>query len=457
MLKNKQDSFFFIALVLIQLAYFVTAILHHNYIPFIKESFFIPDSEQYVTQAKNIIDYGTSYSSDLSLPINYHFYTLRPPLYPLFLSIFYIFNASTITIFFFQNIISILSIYLLRSTIIKFNYQKKYDFIFLLLLLFTPSHFIYANLLMSEVLFQLLLVLMFRFAMFFRLYKKNIYLIAYTIILSLAAITKPAMYLFIIPSTFYLVYLSISLKKWQPIVASLIPIICIFSIFQWNYNRTNYYHYSSIQSYNLINYNTHLYLTNTKGLEFADKIVDSINNEANSLTNFGSKLKYQDRAAKSLIKQNLASYSLYHLQGSFYGFIDPGRYDLTTFFKIKFNDKYNQKKGILFHLNNYGIKGVINFLIKKYSLIFLFSMMIVLVLNTFKLFSIFLVLFNKKINTNLKFISLSLISYLVLLTGPVGASRYIMPIVPLIIGVILIDNYFINVVTTKITQWRKKQ
>lgn len=456
MFKSKRDYLFFITLIIIQLAYFISAIYLHNYNPFIKESFFATDSGEYITQAKNIIDYQISYSGDLSEPINKHFFTVRPPLYPIFLALFYLLNASTIFIFFVQNIISFFSIYLLRDTLLKFNYKKKFDFLFLLFLLLTPSHFIYANSLMSEVLFQFLLVLLFRFAMLFHLHNKDKFLITYSIILVLAILTKPVMYLFIIPSTIYLIILSFKSKKWQPFGVSFIPIISVLLIFQWNFNRTNHYHFSSISSYNLINFNTHLFLMNTKGLIYADKVVDSINNNTNSINNFGKKLEYTDEAAKSILKENFVSYSLFHLKSSFYGLIDPGRYDLTTFFKIKFNSIYNYKEGVLYHLNNGGVGSVFNFLINKYSIGFLLAMILILGSNIFKVLSLLFFLFNLKIDFNLKFISLSIIGYLFILPGPVGASRYIMPIAPLIIGIILIDNYFINFISSKINLWKKE-
>jgi len=44
---------------------------------------------------------------------------------------------------------------------------------------------------------------------------------------------------------------------------------------------------------------------------------------------------------------------------------------------------------------------------------------------------------------------LGLLLYIILLAGPVGASRYIMPLVPIIIGVVLIDNFFIEKLVQK--------
>lgn len=455
MLKDKKDYLFAISLIIIQLFYFVAALYIHSYNPFHKTNFYIPDSYQYITLAKNIIDKGVFYSADLSQNIEMDFYSLRPPIYSLFLSIFYIIKAPLFIILLAQNIISFISVFIVRNTLLKFNYNKKNDIFFLILLILTPSHFIYANTLMSEVLFQFFLVLLFRFSVLYCCSYEKKYLFFYSITLILSAYTKPTMYLFVIPSFLFFTFISIRTKKWYPIVISLFPIIAVLVMFQWNYKRTGNYQYSSIQTINLVNYNTKLFLLNSVNQNYAYDTIDKINLDASKIEDYNQRTKFLNNSATSIIKDNLIEYIYFHLKGSSLMLIDPGRYDITTFFKL--NVKYNSQQGVLYHLNRTGIPGVFTFLVDKYSLQFLTIMFLIIGVNIFKLISGILFLFNSKINKNLRFISFCLIGYIVTLAGPVGSSRYLMPLAPIIIGIILIDNKIIKFISNKNISWKKEQ
>ncbi|MCF6182816.1 hypothetical protein [Lutibacter sp.] len=454
MFKNKRDLVFVVCLVLIHLLFFGFAVFQNNYYPISGFKNLHIDPYQYLTEAKNIIEHGIFYCDDLSNPINFDYYTLRPPVYPLFLSLFYLFKAPLFVIIFFQNIISIISIYLVRKTLFLFNYKTKYDVIFIILLALTPSQFIYANTIFSEVIFQFFIVLMFRNALLFIYFKEKKYLIWYSFALILAAFTKPVMYLFVIPSLIYMVYLSYKIKKWYPAILSILPVLAIFLMLTWNYKRTNKYQYSSIQTINLLNYNTRLFLMSKKGYAYADKFIDSIHNNANKIQDYAKRTTYLNKASKNFLSKNLISYGFYHLQGSVYAILDPGRYDISNFFLL--NTKNVNQKGILYHLNNGGIISVLKFLVSTYSIPLLLILGLILFLNVFKLLSLVLFILNKRINLNFKIIVLGLLLYIILLAGPVGASRYFMPLVPLIIGVILIDNVLIKKLFNKINMFKNR-
>jgi len=296
---------------------------------------------------------------------------------------------------------------------------------------------------------------MFRNAVKFYKEKKIKFVIFYSITLILTAYTKPVMYLFVIPSFFYMIFLSFKLKKWYPLIISLVPIIAVLIIFKWNYNRTNQYSYSSIQTINLLNYNTNLFLQRKNGASYADRTIDSIHKNANKIKSYPEKIKYLNNASKTILKNNLTAYVYYHLKGSFNCLVDPGRYDINTFFLLK-TRQVNQK-GVMYHLNNGGIRSVLSFLIDTYSLPFLLLLGIILFFNIVKLICFILFLLNPKINQNFRFITGCIIFYIVILAGPVGSARYLMPLAPIIIGVILIDNYFINLLVTKFSIFRKKR
>jgi hypothetical protein len=442
MFKSKRDLIFVAILVLVHLLFFIFAVYNNNYYPLAGFNFKLTDPYQYLTEAKNIIEQGIFYCGDLNKPINFDFYTLRPPVYPLFLSVFYLLKAPLYVIIFFQNIISISAIFLVRKTIILFNYKKKYDTLFIGLLLLTPSQFIYANTIFSEVLLQFFIVLMFRYIVLFSKFKNKKYLFWYSVALVSATFTKPVMYLFVVPSLFYMIYMSYKIKKVYPVVLSLVPVLAVLLLMSWNHKRTNTYQYSSIQTINLLNYNTRLFVMSKKGSVFADKFLDSIHNKADKIQDYAERTAYLNKASQNYLCHNLLGYGFYHLQGSVFAMIDPGRFDISNFFLL--NTKNVKQKGILFHLNNGGFFSVVKFLSNTYSLPLLLFLGLILFFNIFKLVSLILFVFNKKIDLNFKIIVLGLLLYIILLAGPVGASRYMMPLVPIVIGVVLIDNPLIN-------------
>mgnify|MGYP003625328520 CR=1 FL=1 len=446
--KNKKDLIFLVAVIIIHLIYFSISVFQNNYYPFSGSNYKISDSYQYLVEAENIINNGVFYSGDLSLPINPIFYTIRPPGYPIFLALFNYFNASLAVVLFFQNIISIISIFLVRKTILLFNYKTAYDPLFIILLILTPSQFIYANAILTEVVFQLFLVLMFRYAILFLKFKTYKNVLWYSLALIIATYIKPAMYLFVIPSTLYMVYLSFKQKKWYPVIVSVLPILAIVFILNWNYKRTNHYQYSSIQTINLLDYNLKFFLLSREGEEKTTKILDSIHNRANLEKSFAEKTNYLDNASKNILKEHIFPYTFYHLQGSLYAILDPGRFDLAYFFKLK--SKNANQKGILYHINNGGIKSVLRFLFNSYSLSLLFVLGIIIFFNTIKLFGFIYFLFNKSIKLNFRFITACLFFYIVLLVGPVGASRYLMPLVPIIIGACLMNTTIVEYILKKL-------
>ena len=444
-IKDKKDLIFILILIFIHLIYFSISFYYDNYHPFSGTNFKMSDSYQYLIEAENIISQGIFYSGDLNLPINPQNYTLRPPGYPLFLSLFNYFDAPFYVILFFQNIISIISIYLIRKTILLYNYDKKYDYLFIFLLFITPSQFIYANAILTEVLFQFFIVLMFVNAAKYLKFKNPRAVFWYSCALIGAAYVKPVMYLFVIPSTIYMLYLAFKHKKYHPAAFSILPILAVLLIFKWNYNRTQRIQYSSIETINLLDYNVKFFLLSKIGEEKTDKIIDSIHKESNLLENYNENFTFLDTSAKNIIKENLFSYTIYHLQGSLYALLDPGRFDLSYFFMFKTPNAKN--KGILFHINNGGIKGVLAFLTNSYSPILLLFLGVIILFNIIKLLGYLLFIFSPSINLNIRIISGCFFFYIVLLVGPVGASRYLMPLVPIIIGSILLNNSMLKTVS----------
>jgi hypothetical protein len=108
-------------------------------------------------------------------------------------------------------------------------------------------------------------------------------------------------------------------------------------------------------------------------------------------------------------------------------FLDPGRFDLYNFFEFR----NNSQVGFLKHINEGGIIGAYKYL-KEQPLAIVIIVPIVLLFNLFK--GIGFVLFwikNHKTSAPIFWFMLFIMVYLTVLVGLIGASRFLLPILPI--------------------------
>ncbi|MEC8739110.1 MAG: hypothetical protein VXX63_04470, partial [Bacteroidota bacterium] len=110
------------------------------------------------------------------------------------------------------------------------------------------------------------------------------------------------------------------------------------------------------------------------------------------------------------------------------------RYDFSTGLKLK------NQTSLLKVLHTSGLKGTLETLFASSSwwLLLLFG---VLFGNIFKLFAWIYFLFSRNIALKIKILFLSTVLYFLVLTGPLGASRFALPLLPIFIFMPL---YYLN-------------
>ncbi|MFG6686944.1 hypothetical protein ACGK9U_10205 [Mariniflexile sp. HNIBRBA6329] len=296
---------------------------------------------------------------------------------------------------------------------------------FVVLIAVSISQFIYANYLMSEMLLQFLIILL-CYAFQNSIAKKSLgWLLGFQFIIVLLFLTKPVFYLFVIPNIFICIWLSKHISKAS--FFSLIPILALVMYMSWNKHRTGHFEFSSIQNLALKNYNLLYFQTNKYNEDYAYKVNDKINKEIAQLDSYKEKQQAIKSLSMQYIKKDFLSYTWFHLKGCFRMFIDPGRFDLYNFFN--FNSK--SEVGFLEHLNSNGVTGAFNYF-KKQPIIIILFLPIILIFNLLKLYG-----FSKFWITNYKtappvlWLSFFIIIYITLLTGPLSASRFLVPLLPL--------------------------
>ncbi|WP_170837033.1 glycosyltransferase family 39 protein [Aquimarina amphilecti] len=384
------------------------------------------DSYEYYELAKNVLTDFEFYSKDLNGTIDYRHYTKRPPLYSIFIIISSLFLKTKIGILLCQNIISICSILLIKRVFEENNFKINKG-LFFFFIITSINQFIYSNLIMSEIFFQFIIVLL-----IYRLHHsiknpswKNI--LWYQIVIILLFLTKPVFYLFIIPNILitYLLYKKSKIRFST--LSAILPILIFILYSSWNFKRTGSSDFSSIQNINLLEWNLKYFHENKFGAEKAKIISDQIKQEALVIDDYSRQQNFIKKEVISHIKGDIISYSIFHMKGCIRIFIDPGRFDLFNFFKMH---SENPEVGLLHHINSNGIKGAIMFLSKQ-PVLLLFILSIILIFNLLKGigFIWFWVKNYRKINFILGTV-LFIILYIVALTGPLGASRFFVPILP---------------------------
>ncbi|BDX37318.1 hypothetical protein CYCD_06730 [Tenuifilaceae bacterium CYCD] len=402
------------------------------------------DSPEYLSEAKNILNNGKLYCGELENTINPDFYTKRPPVYPLFIVFFKLISQSDLLIIFIQSIVSIFSILIIRNAFIRIGYNTNNDRLFLLFLIFSPVQMVYANLIMSEIIFQFMLALAFYYIVRYSVEGRLKYLGFFSLLIVLSALTKPVMYLFVYPLFLATIYFSFKNKSFRPLLIGVIPILIIQSYSYWNYKRTEYWNFSSIQSINMVQYNTYYFNVKRFGFEKADAFLDNQINQSNTIDSYPEKKNFLINSSNQVIKDDILGYMWFHTKGMFRFFIDPGRFDLSNFFGLE--NKGNV--GFLNYLNNGGIRGAISYLLEQ-NIWLIIGLIVIGIFNVFKLLGLSFFLIKKSIDIKFRLIVLFIIGYVAFATGPLGASRFAMPFIPIIIFSTLIAISNFNPFATK--------
>tara|TARA_R110002049_G_scaffold1113_8_gene8231 strand:+ start:2916 stop:4220 length:1305 start_codon:yes stop_codon:yes gene_type:complete len=412
----KRKNKLFVIIIIIHALFFAVKVILGN--------FFLNDSYEYWHLATNIKNSFEFYSTDINSKIIFENYTKRPPLYGLFILFSSFLLHSKITVLIFQNALSIISVFI---SLKLFNdyYKQINQKIYIAFFITSLSQFIYSNYIMSEILFQFFIIVLCYLFREIITKKSATHLFLFQITIVLLFLTKPIFYLFIIPNILLSFWFTKHVKRAY--LFSLMPIIVFFLYINWNNQRTGSFEFSSIQNINLKNYNLYYFHVSKYGEEYALNINTEITEEANNKATYAKKQKFIKEKSLYYITKDWASYTLKHVIGSFRMFLDPGRFDIYNFLEFK----NNSEVGFLKHLNENGFIGALEYF-KKQPFLILIVIPVILLFNVFKIvgFILFWIKNHKKTPAVFWFM-LFIITYFVVLTGIIGAARFLVPILPI--------------------------
>ena len=372
---------------------------------FLSENYFLADSYEYLEIAKSINNF-TYFENTLNVELT----TKRPFIYPFFLSFFL--NISILFILVIQTFVSCFSVFVFFKILKKL--EIKISNLLIVILFFTPSIFIYSQLIMSEWIVLLLLNIL-TLVLLEPFSKRNFIIIQ--LITVLLAFTKPVFYPFIYINFLFFAYYLFKTKTFS--LWLFFPIIILQLYILHNEQESGFRHFSSIENHNLINYNLYYFKSSKTGKVEADKWHKNVYDNKNYIgRNFKEQNVYLKKVGVSEIRENFFSYSFYHFKTAIRGIFDPGRFDIMTFF-----NKEDGKQGFLEILN--GNKSLKSLFKEKMIIIILFIIPIFFI-NIIKYFYFVKYILKNK-HSNLIWYLFILLAYNILVSGPVNSSRYMMP------------------------------
>ncbi|QHL88635.1 hypothetical protein GU926_14840 [Nibribacter ruber] len=418
--KNRSHAWAWWALMLLHAAGFLWQ-LHH-------QAYRLTDSQQYLNVAQNLHEHGEIYSAVWKQPFILEGFTLRPPVYPLFILLWQMVTGSIWGVLLAQAVLSLATLYTVQRLWLASALQRKFPVLLLVAVVLYPAQIIYANMVMSEILVQALVL---GFFVVMRMYweeRQTKWVLCVALFLIAAMLTKPLFYPFTFLFLIWGIFKAVQQKKVLLLVYAILPLVVAFGYQAYNQQRTGYFHFSSIQEINLRQYNAFGVWEKEHGYAYADSALASLEAQANKQPSFAERQKFLRNASLQVLLQSPVTYAQNHLLGMVHFFLDPGRYDLVHFFGVD----GKQGPGLSSHLQTEGYAGLWAYL-REYNFFFLLALGTLVLANLVKLAALVLYAFNRQVALAERVLLLGIILLVAGLTGPVGVSRYTVPVFPLVL------------------------
>ena len=399
-----------------------------------------PDTDRYVQAAGNLAQHGQLYARPWppapgSAAVQE--FTIRPPGYPLLLAAL----GQPVGTLLLQNLLSVAALALVLGRWAASRARPpgwRAWAAALALALSFPAQLIYANAVMSEVSLQALVLLGAGLAVAFGRTGRARYLAGVAGVLVAAELTKPVWFPF--AAVFLLVagWLSWRQRRWRLAALGALPLLAALAYMGWNGQRTGYAHFSSITDINLLHYNAYGTLMQARGPVRAEAWLDSALLVANGQPSFVARQRTMQAAAGAVLRRYPVRYAGQHLLGMANFFLDPGRFDLSVWLGE------GKSAGLLSALRGRGVAGVAGALARQ-PLALLLALALTALANAGRL-----VLavhgFRRAVRRPAgagrgegawPWVAAGLLLYVALLTGPLGAARFLVPVWPLLLALAL--------------------
>lgn len=392
-------------------------------------SIYLVDSADYLSQAYNIKHHASIYAADWNGPLKVDFFSFRPPLYALFILTIQTITGSLYAVLFVQMLLSLFNFYLVIHIGKKLNKETLLvKGLLALVLIGYPSQIIHCNFIMSDILFQSILLCAFYFTWQWTqtVYWKNSLLAA--VFFALAMFTKPVSFLLGIGVALAMAFFLYRKKRMVQLLPFLLLPLVYHGLSLYHKSITGSYHYSSVGPYFALKYMAKYTNSQLYGEAYADQFQDSVMALADTCHQLATRHALMNEAAMTIIKQHPIAFAQFNLRGWLSIFIDPGRFDWVHFLNI---DEGNFL-GLYHTIYTKGLVTGLGYFISNAPMLLLF------ILGASLLFNIWILLvfmkwhFTNSNNKLLKLLVLVFVGYIVLTTGVLGLARYRIGFAPLL-------------------------
>jgi len=381
------------------------------------------DSVEYIQMAQNL-QQGLYYSGNAALPLTEHYMTLRPPVYPAFiLSVWTLFGTHTWIILLLQNIMSVATGFLVRNMFLRWFPKQRDQWIYWLFIILYPMQMVFANMIFCDVLFQLFLMLYLGRLLRFLQDKRQQHYGWMALWLIAGVFTKPILYPFLIVHLLFALIFTITMKKGAILITAAVPLVLVLGYGYINQARTGIYHISSVQSYNLLEYNLTDFYRFRYGPEVAAGKMDVIKKELDNANNFPEYYERSAAIAGEKIKAEFIAYSLFHAWKSVLIFFDPNKLEFDIFSR-RFHYINNYQESFATKLRTGGWRGAWSYL-KGYP--FFLLLILTPVTGFFRLTGFILFACNRRFPLKIRIALVIFVGYFAFITGPVANARYFLP------------------------------
>lgn len=393
---------------------------------------YMGDSWEYVTAGYNILEHGTLYSGSQSLPVAEEYMTQRTPLYPVALAAVYAAGGTNWMAILLQGLMSVSSLLVLRSTLLRIGYNPRYDWLLLLLLLTFPPQYIHAMWVEPEALLQLFTVLYFRSWVLLVRGKCARHAWAMSGWLVLGLLTKPVLYPF---AAVHAIVMAAAAFRWKLskgiFVAALIPLLVVVGYRQVNKTRTGLAHFSSNGAFNALYY-AYPFYQHRWGTDSAATWLDAQRAAVQKFPRFADRYAEAERRGAIFLRQHWLHYFPFHATGSARLLLDPGKADIDLFTgRLTYGKLYGiRHPGVTAQLPGITHSVGQNRIVQPSFLLAL----AVLVFNIARVAGFGLFLTDVRQSPAVRIALLFLIVYFAWLAGPIAVPRYLLPVWPLMAG-----------------------
>lgn len=359
-------------------------------------SFELVDSAEYIAQAERM--FGSHAPVDDLSEL-----TKRPPAYPFLIAVF-----GKVGVVLIQNVALVVTlIWLFR----RLNPSTKKARVWLYVsTLLSVNIFLYADRIMAETWVMMGLWLLYVF------YADRKWIL-FLITLALLPFFKPV-FLFL-PLGLLPVFLWRSeTRKWSLGLAICFGVSLSFMAF--NQHRTGSFEFSSIQHINALHYNKYQFDVHRYGADYAAQVNDSIK-QLGSRMSYPKRVELYNSAFISDVKQAPLEYLGFHVFGAIRGVIDPGRFDLQFLLPTTVEEGFAHRQG----------NSLWDYL-RSLSPITWLVLLPIALFNMLRALLALIGFWRERFNL-VSWVALLLVGYLVFITGPINASRFVVPAVPLLI------------------------